>query len=167
MAKRTFQVVAILAALAVVGLVTLTVTAKGGGGEEGGGLVRHLHDMAHHLHQGDHHHQHMARLIEQLNLTPDQLQHLEKVHEIVGSFGSDGHASMAELHEQLVARVEEGDLDAYEIRAIVDGHIEQIRTIAHAVTDEVVALVNGLDAAQRETLLTHLQETVEAGHHGH
>lgn len=167
MAKTRFQIVAILAALAVVGMVGLTGTAAGGGsGDEEGGFMRHLHEMAHHLHHGEDHHRHMARVIEQLELTPDQLRHLENVHEVVGSYGSEGHASMAELHEQLVARVEEGELDTYEIRSIVDGHIEQIRAMAYAVTDEVVALINGLDATQRETLLAHLRETVGEDRHG-
>ena len=170
MAKRTLQVLAIFAALALVGLVGLTVTASSGGsgdGDDEGGLMRHLHDMAHHLHRGEHHHHHMAQLIEQLELTPEQLRHLEKVHEIVGAFGTEGHGSMAELHEQLVAEVEQGELDAYEIRSIVDGHLDQLRDMAYGVADEVVALVNGLDATQRQTLLAHLRETVGEGHHGH
>jgi Spy/CpxP family protein refolding chaperone len=164
MARRTLQIGALLAALALAGIVGLTVTAGDGGGA-GGGFLRHLHEMAHHMHQGGHHN-HMAEVVERLELTPDQLKHLENVHEIVGSFGDDGHASMADLHRQLVAQVERGGLDTAEVRGIVDGHVEQIRAMAYAVADEVIALVNGLDATQRETLLEHLREPLAKGDHG-
>lgn len=165
MAKKTLQIVAILAAVALAGLVGFSVAAAGGGsGDEDGGFLQHLHAMGHHLHHGDHH-DFMAQLIEQLELTPDQQQHLDKAHGILEAFGSDGHASLIELHEQLVGQVEQGDLETDAVRAIVDEHLEQIRSMAYGVTDELIALVNGLDATQRESLLAHLREHGE-DHHG-
>ena len=164
MTRRNFQIAAIIAAVALVGTVSLTVIATGGGsGAQGGGFLSHLHQLGRHLHDGGQHHDRMARLIEQLELTPAQLQRLEKIHEIVGSFGSEGHGSMAELHDQLVAQFEHGYIETGEIRQVIDGHVEQIRDVAYVVTDELVALVNGLDARQRETLLAHLQ----GNHEGH
>lgn len=166
MRKTSLQIAAILAALVLVTAVGLTVAATGGGsGEEEGGFFQHLHEMGHHLHHGGHHHGGMDQLIEQLELTPDQRQHLEKVHEILGTFGSEGHGSLAELHEQLVGQVVQGEIETGAVRAIVDVHLEQVRDMAYAVTDELIALVNGLDATQRETLLAHLREHGE-GHHG-
>ena len=73
---------------------------------------------------------------------------------------------MAELHEQLVAQFERGNLETDELRGLIDVHVEQIRERAYAVTDELVALVNTLDATQREILSKHLQALHE-GHHGH
>ncbi len=170
MARKTLQIVAIIAAIALVGTVSLTVAATGDGSEEkdGGGFLRHLHEMVgQHLHHGSHHQDHMAGVIEQLELTPDQVQRLERVHEIFGAFGSEGHASMAEVHEQLVAQVEQGYVDTGEVRRVIDGHLEQMRELAYAVTDELIPLVNELDATQRETLLTHLQGNRQAGHQAH
>ena len=139
MTRRTLQIAAIIAAVALVGTVSLTVIATGGGsGPQGGGFLSHLHQFGRHLHGGTQHHDQMARLI-------------------VGSFGSEGHGSMAELHDQLVSQFEHGYIETAEIRQVIDGHVEQIREVAYVVTDELVALVNGLDAKQRETLLAHLR----------
>ena len=158
MTRRTLQIAAIIAAVALVGTVSLAVIATGGGsGPQGGGFLSHLHQFGRHLHGGGQHHDQMARLIEQLELTPAQLQRLEKIHEIAGTFGSEGHGSMAELHNQLVSQFEHGYIETTEIRQVIDGHVEQIREVAYVVTDELVALVNGLDAKQRETLQAHLR----------
>lgn len=117
----------------------------------------HLHKLGQQLHGQDDHMDHMTRLIEQLELTPDQQQHLEKIHEIIGAYGSGHSGSMTELHDQLVSQFEQGRLETQQIRGVIDGHVEQIRETAYAGTDELIALVNGLDSRQREIVLTHLQ----------
>jgi len=167
MAKRMFPIVAVIAAVALVGTVSLTVIATGDdSADREGGFLRQLHQLGHYVHGGAHHQNHMAGLIEQLELTPDQLQRLEKVHEIIGTYGSEGPGSMAELHDKLVAQFEQGQVETDEIRLVIDGHVEQIRDVAYAVTDELIALVNELDATQREIMLEHLQGNQE-GHHLH
>ena len=169
MAKGTFQIVAIIAAVALAGAVGMTVIATdgdSGSADREGGFLRQLHQLGHHLHGGGHHQDHMAEVIEQLELTPEQLQRLEKIHEIIGRYGSEGHGSMAELHEKLVAQFEQGHVETDEIRLVVDGHVDEMREMAYAVTDELIALVNGLDATQREIMLSHLQGNQE-GHQLH
>ena len=159
--------IAIIAAVALVGTLGLTVMATSdGSGSQGGDLLRQLYRLGHHLHGGGHHQDHMAGLIEQLELTPDQLQRLEKIHEIMGAYGSKGSGSMAELHDRLLAQFEQGHIETDEIRQVIDGHVEQMRETAYSVTDELIALVNGLDARQREIVLTHLQGNREQ-HHSH
>ncbi len=170
MAKKTLQIVAIVAAIALVGMVSLTVTATGGDSDSESGLLRRFHQMVgqHMSHGGPHHQDHMGAFIEQMELTPDQRQRLEKAHEIAGTFGSEGHASMAEAHRQLMSQFEQGYVDVDEVRGMIDGHLEQMRDVAYAVTDELIPLVNELDATQRETLLAHLGGLQEAQHgHGH
>jgi Spy/CpxP family protein refolding chaperone len=108
----------------------------------------------------------MAQLIEELELTPDQQQRLEKLHEIFGAYHSQGSGSMFMLHNELVEQFRRGGLETDEIRRTIDEHVEQIREMAYAGTDELVALVNGLDARQREIVLTHLQGSQEE-HHSH
>lgn len=167
MAKGTVSIVAIIAGLALAGALGVTV---GGSDGSGGGFIGHLNKLGHHLHGGDHHHDQMTQLIEQLALTPDQHRHLEKVHEIIGNHGRGEPGPMVELHEQLMAQFQEGQIENEEIRRTIDDHVEQIRQMAYDVTDELVALVNGLDAAQRETLMAHLQGTQDSSHgdaHGH
>ena len=123
------------------------------------------------MHHGGHHQGPMAQVIERLELTPDQVQRLEKIQEIIGAYGSEGHAPMGQLHDRLVPLVEQGYVEPDEVRQIIDGHLEQISGMAYAVADELVALVNELDATQRETLLEHLKGSDHEGHggrhHGH
>ena len=165
MATRTFQVIAALAVVALVAAVSLTVVTGDdsvGKGDDSvgkrGDFLRHLHGMAHHMHGGAHGQNPMAKLIEQLELTPDQLQRFEKIHEIIGGYGHD-ESAMVKLHEQLVTQFDQGQLETDEIRRVVDAHVEQMRDVGYAVTDELVALVNELDGRQREILSEHL--------HGH
>jgi len=167
MAKKMFLAVVIIAVAALAGAAGLTVMATDdGSADQEGGFLAHFHKLGHHLHGGDQHLDHMTQLIEQLELTPDQLQRLEKIHEIMGAYGSKGSGSMAELHEHLVAQFEQGHVETDGIRRAIDAHVEQIREMAYAGTDELIALVNGLDARQREIVLTHLQGNREQ-HHSH
>ncbi len=159
MKKRTFRIVAIIAAVALIGTWSLTVTARDGDSDEqAGGILRHLHAMGRHLHGGGHHQNPMAGLIEDLELNQDQLKRVEKIHEIMGSFGHREPGSMVELHNRLIAQLEDGQIDAAEIHQVIDDHVEQIRAMAYGVTDELTALVNELDAGQRETLMDHVQQ---------
>ena len=73
---------------------------------------------------------------------------------------------MADLHNQLVTQFERGYIESGEIRGFIDGHVEQIRGMAYAVTDELIELINGLDEKQRGILLAHLQGA-KSGDHGH
>ena len=73
--------------------------------------------------------------------------------------------SMVELHNQLVEQFEQGDIEAEPIRQMIDQHLEEIRTMAYSATDDLTALVNSLDAEQREIVLAHLQGD-HAGHGG-
>jgi len=167
MERRTLQIVVIIAAVGLAALASVSVIAIGGDSKaEESRVMSLVHRLGEHLHGGGHHKDHMGQLIDQLDLTPDQLQHLDKIHEIIGSYGGKSHGSMAELHDDLVAQFERGYVETDEIRQVIDGHVEQMRVTAYAVTDELVALINGLDEKQREIVLAHLQGAPE-GHHGH
>jgi Spy/CpxP family protein refolding chaperone len=167
MEKRIFQIVASVAVAALVGATGLTVMATGSDSEgEGSGFMARLHGLGHDLHGDDHHMEHMTRLLEELELTPQQQQRVEKLHEVFGAYHSQGSGSMIELHNKLVEQFQRGRLETDEIRRTIDEHVEQIREMAYAGTDELVALVNGLDARQREIMLTHLQGN-RAGHDSH
>lgn len=160
MSQRTILIAALTVAVALAGSIGLTVMATGDGSEgENGGFLQHLHRVGNHMHGGAGHHDQMSALIDELQLTPDQLQRLERVHEIIGNaHHGDGRGTMAVLHEQLMAQIEQGRIESDEIRLVIDSHVEQIRTMAYAVTDELIELANGLDARQREILLAHLRE---------
>jgi hypothetical protein len=102
----------------------------------------------------------MHALIEALELTPAQRRHLERIHEILESGGAPG--DMAELHRSLVGQLAADELDGAAIRRVVDEHVERMRRTIDAVTDEIVALVDGLDERQREMLREHLRDHAAA-----
>jgi Spy/CpxP family protein refolding chaperone len=172
-AFRIATVVTVAAAVAVViliGTVGLSVLAGvGGSGDPQSGLLSRVYHAGMRLHGGGHHEScqdehdgpcgEMARLIEQLDLTPDQHRHVERIHEIMKAHHGSGSGSMVELHEKLVAQLGRGEeVDRAEIRRVVDEHVAQIRSMAYAVTDELVALANSLDTRQREILQEHLRD---------
>ena len=167
MAGKTLQIVAITAAVAVAGTVTVAVMASGNFGGQDGSFIGHLHLLVEQQRHGrGGHDDTMAQIIEHLNLTPDQLQRVEKVQELVGSYSNGGHAAMLELHEELVTQFERGEVSTTEIRRVIDEHIKE-PAVASALTDELVGLVKSLDDTQRGILLEHLPETGPGGGHGH
>ncbi len=168
MEKKTLQIIALAAGIALAATAGLTVLATGGDsdGKDGGSLLSRLHGDGHHSHGGGGHHDAMHAVIEDLNLNPDQAAHLDKIHEVMNSFHAKGPGAMTELHDELMAQFQQGGLDNSSMRLVVDDHVEQIREMGYAVTDELVALVNSLDTTQRDTLNRHLQEA-QARHHPH
>ena len=155
MRGRTLYTIASIVAVALVATVTVAFTASGVPAGHERGLIGHLHELAQQLHGGGAHGDPMTQLIEQLDLRPDQLRRVERISELVGTQPSGAHQSMQELHEQLITRLGRGQVGTDAIRQIVDRHFTE-PAVASALTDELVALANGLDDAQREMLLEHL-----------
>lgn len=138
MTRLKFPIVA-LAAVLLLGMAGLTFLVMGGHGEIGG------------------HQEAMAQLIEQLELTPEQRLHLERIHELMeATHHGSGAGSMAQLHERLVAQCLDGEVETSDLRPVVDEHVEQVRGVLYSITDEFVALVKGLDPKQRQMLKEHL-----------
>ena len=128
-----------LGAVLLLGMTGLTFLVMGGHGERGG------------------HHEAMGQLIEQLELTPDQHRHLERIHEMMEAVHhGSGAGSMAELHEKLVAQCVDGEVETSDLRPVVDEHVEAVRGMLYSITDEFVALIKGLDPKQRQMLMEHL-----------
>lgn len=166
MTHRTFRIVA-LAAVALAGAAGLTIVATDDcPADRDGGLLGHLHELGRRLHGQASHEDHMARLIEQLQLTPEQQHRLERIHEIMETYGGEDDGTMAELHHRLMTQFGQGRVETDEIRRVIDRRVERTRDMAYAVTDELVALVNGLDPGQREIVSAHLRH-VEGGHPDH
>jgi Spy/CpxP family protein refolding chaperone len=110
----------------------------------------------------------MAELIEQLQLTAEQQQRLDRIHEALGDFHGGSHDPMVELHNELMSQFESGYIENAEIRRVIDEHVEQIRETAYVVTDELVGLVNALDERQRGIVQEHLDAARDRDHgHGH
>lgn len=169
MEKRIFALVSIVATVALVTAAGLGLAVGGDGAiGQGSGLLHRLHGLGNHLHGGGHHGDPMGQLIEELKLTPAQQQQVEKIQQLMSAHHGRGAEPMAALHEQFVEQLREGDLDADRVKQSIDAQIDRMRETAYSLTDELVELVNGLDAEQRETLLNHFRQAERSGHgHGH
>lgn len=156
MTRKTLRntVIAASATLVVAGGFALVAQAM----PFGSGLFGHGGHAAHFHHA-------MSHLVDELELDAAQQVHLENIHQAVSS----RHRSMAEEHmahvSGLAERIERGELDGAEARAMVDRHLEGIHLTAYTVVDEMVALVNGLDDDQRAVLVEHLEEAKAHGEH--
>ncbi len=180
MAKRTFQTLAIALAVSLVAFVSFSAGATGrsaGGDSAGSGesFLQRLHTIGLQLHGigGGHGHHggggfrhHMDELVNQLDLSQEQNERLEAIHRTLESHAGMPHESMAELHDQLVEQFEHGNIETDAVRQKIDQHLAEMRTVAYSVTDDLFALVNSLDAEQREIVLAHLQGD-HGGHSGH
>ena len=185
MIKRTFQALAIVLAVSLVAFAGFATGAANGsasgdsGGESGNtgtSFFERLHSIGRQLHQhgGVHGHhgggegffRHVGELVKQLDLSPEQTERLEAIHRTLESRGVTPDGSMAELHDQLVEQFQQGYIEADAVERMIDQQLAEIRTIAYSVTDDLLALVNSLDAGQREIVLAHLQGD-HRGHAGH
>ncbi len=178
MEYRTYRALAIVMAvsLATLGCFSAGATdgsAGGDSGESGESFLQHLHSVAYRLHGGDNGQHgggggfwdHMGELVNQLDLSEEQTQRLDALHRSFESHRGMADGSMAELHDQLVEQFEQGDIEAEPIRQVIDQHLAEIRTMAYSATDDLIALVNSLDAEQREIVLAHLRGD-HGGHSG-
>ena len=163
----TKLIAASVAVVALIGTVGLSVVANNDGSVAGAGsgIIHRLHMAGQKLH-GTHHdgHQGMAGVMQKLSLTPDQERRMAQVHETMRAAGGKHGETMSALHDQIVAQFERGRIDSGEIRATIDAKLEEFREMAYAVTDELIAFGESLDADQRRILLDHFKD--DSGNHG-
>ena len=158
MEQRNLTILLAAAALALVGAVSVGILVLGDEVKaQANGAMHKLHGQDHDGHGGhEEHAEAMKRIIEELDLSPEQLRHVERVGELLTAQHARGIEPIRKLHELLLEQLRLGHMDAAEIKRAVDEDLERMRQTAHDVTDELVALAKGLDATQREKLLRHL-----------
>ncbi len=140
-------------ALLALTLIGFSVAAGAGGG---GWFAGHGRGGGHDIHAM------AANLIAKLDLRHDQQVFVDSLHETLSSL----HHARAEhgpehLH-QVLQRITAGDLDPAEGRAMVDQHIEHLRTAGYQISDDLAALMNSLDEQQRALLVEHFDTLREA-----
>lgn len=107
----------------------------------------------------------MTRLVDDLDLNTGQQERLDAVHGILSGHFEGMQGAKEAHHQLLVERIQAGNLDPTEVRQSIDQHLEEARSLAYQVADEVVPLVNSLDDTQRAKLLDFIAD-VEAAHAG-
>jgi len=104
----------------------------------------------------------IADVVDDLNLNSEQQARLDTIHQLIESHLTALHQAQAEHHDQWLARVEQGEMNQDEVRQAVDAHIEEARTLAYQVSEELVPLLNSLSDEQRTTLVRRLGEIHDA-----
>ncbi|NJL27636.1 MAG: apolipoprotein A1/A4/E family protein [Thermoanaerobaculia bacterium] len=157
MTRKNLRTAGLLGAAALAAVAALTVFAAGHGhlgghfgGRFAGGPMGAHGPLAMHFK--------MMQLIDDLDLTPEQQAHVEAIHQILAERGEERREHHGEHAQRILERLEQGSLSSEEVRPVIDGHIEQFRGVAYAISDELIALVNSLDETQRATLRAHVQE---------
>jgi len=146
--NRVTRVGALAAGFVVVGLVGFGVGGFAGGamGHGFGGPGMHLA---------------LSGLIDDLDLTENQQQQMDSVHEqLRARFEAKGDGRQ-DHHAWLVDQIRKGSVDPVEVRQSIDQHLEEARALAYQVADELVPLLNSLDETQRTTLLSFVDEIHE------
>ena len=109
----------------------------------------------------------LAGLVDDLELDDGQQQRLDAVHNILADHFKGATEKRKAHHAEMIDNIEQGNVDAAEVRQNIDAHLEQARTLAYQVADELVPLVNSLDESQRATLLEFIEKAHGAmGNHG-
>jgi Spy/CpxP family protein refolding chaperone len=151
--------VAAIAAAAAAGLTILATGADAAGSLHRAGARLHGHAVAG---SGAHDHHAMEGLADELGLTPDQRARFDRVHALLAEHRA-GPGTMEALHHALVSQLGDGGVDRAALRQAVDDHVDALRAMLHAVTGEMVALVDSLDARQRAVLDEHLRRAERRG----
>jgi Spy/CpxP family protein refolding chaperone len=148
--KRIFRIGMPVLGFAVLGLVGFAFGASAGGFLGHGSMPFG--------HGGAGMHCLVNQLIDDLNLTEEQQQRLDNLHQALQSKHEEKMAVQGQHHQRLVDQISQGDIDSQEVRGEIDRHLEELKTVAYTVSDELVALINSLDEEQRATLMEHIEK---------
>jgi uncharacterized coiled-coil protein SlyX len=85
----------------------------------------------------------------ELELTDDQAQRLRTVRDVVHERRDAFRAERDATIEARLAELEAGELDAEAIHEHIDTKIAELRETAHRIADELIALAESMDDAQR------------------
>ena len=109
-------------------------------------------------------------LVDDLELSPEQLQRVERVKALIHEHHDRAGAEREAHVQKLRQAVAQGNIDANEVQHQMDEKLEEMRQLSHTLADELVPLVNSLNDEQRELVLAkldRLQARMERFHRHH
>lgn len=139
---------------AIAGLAALAAVAgcRGAGDDAAGGELQAA---------PDHVAQRIDALSSELELDAAQRGRLENVAAIARERHEAFAAERPAHVEQVLAAVESGEVDEAEVHRGIDEKVDQVRATLHGVADELIALVESMDADQRARAVEHLRQAHE------
>jgi Spy/CpxP family protein refolding chaperone len=116
-----------------------------------------------------------ARMIEELELTPDQVKSVEAIFEEIRGEIPEMHKLHQELHEEFFRQFAANDFNQDEVKATLEKKLFELRSITDILIARVAEFHDILTPEQREKLVQHIkviQENHEGGFgpgsgHGH
>ncbi len=136
----------VAAALLLLGVGLVTLTAFRGGGWCGHGGHRDPAQMAAHVNAR------VDDLLDDVNATPDQRTQIHGIVDRMIAEAQQAHAGQQGTHDELFAQWKSDAPDAAKLHALVDQRIDELRKIAHDAVDAGIQVHGILTPDQRATL---------------
>ena len=104
------------------------------------------------------HLQHMAK---DLNLSPDQQSKLDAIEKGMHGSMDEGTSNRDQLHSTIQQQVSSGTFDFGQIRPLLDAHIDQRATAAHATIANLATFYSSLSADQKTKIATDMKQHMD------
>lgn len=107
------------------------------------------------------HGRHLARLIQQLDLTDDQQAQAEEIRDAMRSHHEAARAERDERRDDMLAMLGSADVDRDAVHAEIDAKSAEKTAFIHEMADMFLDLHASLDDEQRATLVEQAEEAAE------
>ncbi len=105
----------------------------------------------------------LERLAGELNLTEEQQGYLDEAIQAIGERRQQRRSERGTCTREILASLEDGDLDPASIHEDIDARMAERQALAHEVADDLIAFVNSLDADQRAALAERMEDVAGRG----
>lgn len=135
--------------LGSVGTLAGSAVANPGGGSQAGGRSGGKSAM-------------VEKLVQDLNLTPEQMQKGQEVKDRVSARMRDSRQQRKAGFEELANELSNGPIDRRAVHKLADRRLDTMANNIHASIDDILDFVDTLDPQQKETLINDLR-TIKSG----
>lgn len=135
--------------LGSVGTLAGSAVANPGGGSQAGGRSGGKSAM-------------VEKLVQDLNLTPEQMQKGQEVKDRVSARMRDSRQQRKAGFEELANELSNGPIDRRAVHKLADRRLDTMANNIHASIDDILDFVDTLDPQQKETLINDLR-TMKSG----
>lgn len=104
---------------------------------------------------------HMGRLIEQLDLTPEQQAQAEALRDEGKAERESAHEQRSQMKQAIMAELESGEPNRRSIHKLLDDSMDAKRDAMHARADQMLDFYATLSPEQQATLLEEMAEMKE------
>lgn len=107
------------------------------------------------------HGRHLARLIQQLDLTEDQQAQAAEIREAMQGHHEEMRAERESRRDEMLGLLGSASVDREQVHAEIDAKLAEQSTFMHDMADRFLDLHASLDDAQRATLVEQAEQAAE------